>query len=69
VYDEGYIPVTMYNKAAVYSTELQKLFCGYGLYDQGYIPVAMYNKAVLHSTELQQLFCGYRLCMIRVTVL
>jgi hypothetical protein len=32
MYDQGYIPVTMYNKAFAYSTELQKLFCGYGLY-------------------------------------
>jgi hypothetical protein len=30
--DQCYIPVTMYNKTVVYSTELQKLFCGYGLY-------------------------------------
>jgi hypothetical protein len=53
----------MYNKAVVYSTELQKAVLWlWDVYGQGYIPVTMYNKAVVCSTELQKLFCGYGLC-------
>jgi len=31
MYDQGFILVTLYKKTVVYSTELQNLFCGYGL--------------------------------------
>ena len=67
-YDHGYSPVAMYNRAVVYSTELQKVCCGFG---PGMIMVSLvtiYNEAVVYSTDLQ-VCCGFGPCMVMVTLL
>jgi len=56
-------------KQAVYSTELQKLYCSYVPGIIMVSPVTMYYKAVVCSTELQKLYCSYVPGMIMVTFL
>ena len=53
-----YSTVTMYNKADVYRTKLQKVWCSYG---QGKMSVTvLFNvkKAYVYSTDVQ-VWCGY----------
>ena len=54
-------PVTMYYKAVVYSTELQKLYCSYVPGMIMVSPVTEYYKAVVYSTELQ-VCCTVTMC-------
>ena len=58
----------MYNKAVVYSTELQKLYCSYmpGMIMVNLVTV--YNKWAVYSTELQKLYCSYVPGMIMVSL-